>query len=171
MIFSLFDGFGSGLRDPATGVVLHNRGAGFSVDPRSPNLLAPGRRPAHSLMPLLVGDASGVTAAHGTMGGYGQPQIHAQLLLRLDSGEQPAAVVAAPRWVVGRSDDGGRLELAVESTVPGGVQAALRSSGLPIVMLGALDHTVGHAQLVRRQSDGSVVAATDPRAEGAEPIR
>ena len=101
LIFSLFDGFGSGLRDPATGIVLHNRGAGFTLDEGSPNCLAPGRRPAHSLMPVLVADAGGLLGAHGTMGGYGQPQIHAQLVLRLASGLTPQQAVAAPRFVVG----------------------------------------------------------------------
>jgi gamma-glutamyltranspeptidase/glutathione hydrolase len=166
LIFSLFYSFGAGICDPATGVVLHNRGAGFTLDADSPNCLAPSRRPAHSLMPLLLGDDDGVFAAHGTMGGYGQPQIHTQLLLRLRAGQTPAEAVTAPRWVVGRPDDGGELEIDVERSAPAVAQDSLRDAGLPVRLLADLDSEVGHAQLVRRDDSGQLLVATDPRAEG-----
>ena len=166
LIFSLFHSFGAGICDPATGVVLHNRGAGFTLDADSPNCLAPSRRPAHSLMPLLLGGDAGVHAAHGTMGGYGQPQIHAQLLLLLDAGEGPTDAVAASRWVVGRPDEGGPLQAYVERSVPAVAQDSLRRAGLPIRLLADLDSEVGHAQLVRRGDSGELLVATDPRAEG-----
>ncbi len=166
LIFSLFYSFGSGICDPSTGVVLHNRGAGFTLDAGSPNCLAPSRRPAHSLMPLLLADDEGVFAAHGTMGGYGQPQIHAQLLLRLDAGQTPTEAVTAPRWVVGRPDDDGGLQIEVERSAPGVVQDSLGRAGLPVQLLADLDSEVGHAQLVRRDASGALLVATDPRAEG-----
>ena len=166
LIFSLFYRFGAGLRDPRTGVIFHNRGAGFTVDQGAPNCLGPRRRPPHSLMPLLVADEHGLLGAHGTMGGYGQPQIHAQLLLRLSGGLGSQKAVAAPRFVVGRPDDGGPLRVAVEMSFPGSSVAALRRSGLPVERCADGDSEVGHAQLVRRLPDGELDIGTDPRADG-----
>src|SRR3954451_10932151 len=86
LIQSLFNSFGARILEPRTGVLLHNRGAMFSRDREPPNALAPGRRPAHTLMPVLVerdGDLLGVL---GTMGGKVHAQIHVQVLLRLLSG-------------------------------------------------------------------------------------
>ena len=54
LIQSLFHRFGAGILDPDTGIIAHNRGASFSLDPESPNHLAPGKRPAHTLTPGLV---------------------------------------------------------------------------------------------------------------------
>jgi len=117
-------------------------------------------------MPLLLGHGEKVFAAHGTMGGYGQPQIHAQLLLRIAAGEQPGPALAEPRWVVGRPDDGGPLRAYVERSVPGPARESIAAHGLPIHALPDLDAEVGHAQLVRRTVGDGLVAASDPRAEG-----
>ena len=87
IIQSVFYEFGSGILDPTTGVILHNRGAYFSVDPASPNVIGGGRRPAHTLMPVLVRRDGRIVGLHGTMGGSAQAQIHAQLILRTARGE------------------------------------------------------------------------------------
>jgi gamma-glutamyltranspeptidase/glutathione hydrolase len=166
LIFSLFYGFGAGLRDPGTGVVFHNRGAGFTLAEASPNCLAPGRRPAHSLMPLLAARDGALVGAHGTMGGYGQPQIHAQLLLRLASGMEPQDAVTAPRFVVGRPDAGGPLQVFVEETASVAALESIEGAGMPVQLLSELDHEVGHAQLVRRSERGGLATGTDPRADG-----
>ena len=102
LIQSLFDGFGAGLLEPATGVVAQNRGACFTLEPGHPNVLAGGKRPAHTLMPVVVQRAGRLEAVAGTMGGYAQPQIIAMMLVRaFDLGMHPADAVAAPRWLVG----------------------------------------------------------------------
>ncbi|MEU7899573.1 gamma-glutamyltransferase [Nonomuraea sp. NPDC049152] len=90
LIQSLFHGFGSGVLDPSTGVLLHNRGSFFSLDPASPNVIAPGKRPAHTLMPVMVTKGGLLTWVAGTMGGKAQPQILTQVLLRLFEGAGPA---------------------------------------------------------------------------------
>ena len=107
IIQSVFYEFGSGILDPTTGVILHNRGAYFSLDPASPNVIAGGKRPGHTLMPVLVRRDGRIVGVHGTMGGSAQAQIHAQLLLRTARGEAPADAVAAPRFVVGGLGVGG----------------------------------------------------------------
>ena len=100
LIQSLFHSFGSQLLEPGTGVILHNRGSMFSADPASPNHPAPGKRPAHTLMPVVVEHADGRVSAQGAMGGRAQPQIHLQLLRRTLAGATPQQAVAAPRLVV-----------------------------------------------------------------------
>lgn len=173
LIHSLYGAFGSGIREPRTGIIAHNRGASFVLDRDHPNALGPGRRPAHTLMPVLARSGGAITLAAGTMGGSAHPQIHASLLLAvLDRGLDPGPAVALPRWVVGGLEgeddaDGGRAAVHAEATVPEQAKAALRSSGFAIRRLGAVDEGVGHAQLIRIDPAGRLVAGSDPRADGA----
>jgi gamma-glutamyltranspeptidase/glutathione hydrolase len=136
LIQSVFGAFGSGIVEPRTGVLLHNRGAGFSLDPASPNRLAPGRRPAHTLMPVMARRDGRTEIVQGSMGGRAQPQINAQVLLRLLAGDRAQEAVAAPRIVV----EG-------DVTVTDG-------------------DAVGHAQAIRVLPDGGFDAGSDPRADG-----
>ncbi|MGW6461428.1 gamma-glutamyltransferase, partial [Streptomyces sp. NPDC055078] len=168
LIQSLFHSFGSGILDPATGIVPHNRGSFFDLAPGSPNRLGGGVRPAHTLMPVLTRRAGVITGAHGTMGGKAQPQIHAQLALRLNAGDDPAVALARPRWVIGGLGvDEPAGVASVENTVPDAAVAALRGSGYRIRICADLDEQVGHGQLVRRTPDGRFHAATDPRSDGS----
>ena len=101
-------GFGSWLVEPSTGINLHNRGLGFSLEAGHPAELGPGRRPPHTLCPLLVTAPDGSLAATlGTMGGDGQPQILLQVLARLlRHGQQPAEAIGGGRWVLRRGGSG-----------------------------------------------------------------
>jgi gamma-glutamyltranspeptidase/glutathione hydrolase len=177
IIQSVYHGFGSAILEPSTGIVAHDRGACFSLDPASPNLLEGGKRPLHTLMPVMVRRNGRLTIVAGTMGGGAQPQIHAQILSRLlgghgardatgaRAGDEPdpaalAAAVAAPRWIY---DEGG---LFAESRVPESCLASLRSSGMPLELLEPFDESVGHAQYIRIAENGDLEAASDPRADG-----
>src|SRR3546814_13692008 len=73
------DLFGSGVVSPRTGVVWQNRGISFSLDPRHPNCLAPGKLPFHTLNPAMATFDDGRTMVYGTMGGDGQPQTQAAI--------------------------------------------------------------------------------------------
>jgi len=167
LIQSVFHAFGAGLLDPATGVLLHNRGAAFDLRPGSAGELGGGRRPPHTLMPVLVRDgAGGFVGAHGTMGGRAQPQIHTHLALHLSLGRSPSEAVEAPRWIVGQMEAGpGAAVVQMESDVPAAARDALGDTGLPVQILAARDDGVGHAQVVR--AAGRLRAASDPRADGA----
>jgi gamma-glutamyltranspeptidase/glutathione hydrolase len=123
LINSLFDSFGSGIVVPGTGIALHSRGAGFTLDPGHPNRLAPGKRPAHTLVPAMLIDGERVMA-FGVMGADNQAQAHAQVVVNIvDFGMhvQDAGEVTRVRHF----EDG----LAVESGVPEPVRAALRARG------------------------------------------
>lgn len=171
LIQSVFHAFGARILEPATGILLHNRGSFFSLDPRSPNCLAPGKRPAHTLMAVLVERAGELVGVHGTMGGKAQPQIHAQLLLRLLAEATPSAALAAPRWVVGARAAGDPHDLVIaERRQNGDAVGALTAAGWPVRDLPALDEGVGHGQLIRRSAAGDLQAASDPRADGTAAI-
>src|SRR6185369_8138227 len=101
LIQSVYHAFGSGLIDPATGILFHNRGTGFSLDDASPNVIAPRKRPAHTLMPVMTTHEGATRHVLATMGGQGQPQILAQVLLHAIDGASAEAAVSDPRAVVG----------------------------------------------------------------------
>jgi len=165
LIQSVFHGFGAGLLEPETGILLHNRGCAFSLDPASPNLLRPGARPAHSLSPLLV-EGDGVDYVLGTMGGKSQPQILARLLLRLLAGSTPAEAVGEPRWIVGGMEVGQAEDtIHHEADVPAQTLARLETLGMPFVAHPGLAESLGHAQAIEARGD-VFVGASDPRADG-----
>lgn len=168
LIQSLYDGFGAGIREPETGIVCHNRGSAFALDPGHPNALAGGKRPAHTLMPVLVHRDGRLAAVSGSMGGGAQPQINAMSILRaFDLGQDISQVLAAPRWLVGGMELHPGRSVEVESRVPTSVVGALADAGFEPEILEPFDEGVGHAQLIRVADDGSFEVATDPRADGA----
>ena len=167
LIQSLSSGFGSGILEPSTGIICHNRGSAFSLDAESPNVLAGGKRPAHTLMPVLVHRDERLVAATGAMGGGGQPQINFQDLVRaFELGMDPGAAVSAPRWLMGGMDLHPGRSVELEAGVPTWVRDAFERSGFALTLLGEWDDGVGHAHLIRVAEDGTLVAATDPRADG-----
>ena len=157
LIQSLFDSFGSRVREPETGIVLHNRGAWFSLAPGHPNELAGGKRPAHTLLPVVAERDGELAGVLGTMGGFAHAQFLAQVLLRILAGDGPQAAVAAPRWVV----DGGTV-----AAEPGIEHAPFEDAGLRVAGLPPHTDDVGHVQAVWRTGD-RLAAGTDPRADGA----
>ncbi|GAA0997163.1 oxamate amidohydrolase [Acrocarpospora macrocephala] len=172
LIQSVFQTFGAGLLEPGTGIVLHNRGAAFSLDPASPARLTPGSRPPHTLCPLIVDSPAGVLAI-GCQGGRAQPWILAQIapVLLADPEQDPADVLARPRWVVGDVDLGHDRTTLVAEPGLAAVLAAARSRDLPVDERAGPEDIAGHVQLTRRRvaPDGTtrLDAASDPRADGA----
>jgi gamma-glutamyltranspeptidase/glutathione hydrolase len=163
-INSRFAGFGSGLVAGDTGIALQNRGASFSLDDDHPNRLEPGKRPFHTLIPGLVDFAPDAAeddwAAFGVMGGFMQPQGHVQVVSNLvDEGLAPQESLDAPRW---RYREDGRL--AVETRVPEDIQHGLLRREHELAVLPPI--TFGGAQFVRRDADGVLSGATEPRKDG-----
>ena len=167
LIQSLYSGFGAGILEPSTGIVPHDRGACFTLEPGHPNELAPGKRPAHTLMPVAVHRDGDLVALAGTRGGHGQPQIDLMTLVRsFDLDLDPFEAVAGPRWLVGgMSPLRGEPWIEAEGAVPDGVRASFEREGFRVETLEQTDRAVGHAQMVH--VDGAtLLAGSDPRADG-----
>jgi gamma-glutamyltranspeptidase len=173
LIQSLYAGFGSGILEPTTGVVLHSRGSAFSLDPTHPNAIAGGKRPAHTLLPVVVEREGRLAAVTGTMGGGGQPQIDAMSIVRsFDLGMDAGSAVAAPRWLVGGMELGStERALIAEARVPVSTRRAFEGAGYRVETVGDVDEDVGHAHLIRVRDDGSFDAGSDPRADGGVAVR
>lgn len=173
LIQSLFHGFGSLILEPSTGILMHDRGACFVLDPHSPNVLAPGKRPLHTLSPVLAQSADAPDSHRlvvGTMGGHVQPQILTQVFSHLMAGESAQNAVGAPRFTVGawEADDPADM-LSVESDIDHSVLRELDAYTGPRTLLPSHDSRVGHAHAISVTGSGTGThfdTGSDPRADG-----
>jgi gamma-glutamyltranspeptidase/glutathione hydrolase len=164
-IQSNYMGFGSGVVVPGWGVSMQNRGHGFSLDPKSPNVVAPGKRPFHTIIPAFLTRDGKPQMSFGVMGGNMQPQGHLQTLVRmLAHGQQPQTACDAPRW---RFNQG--LEINVEAAMPKATVEGLLERGHQATVLSDSYQDFGAGQFIWRLGDPAVegyVAASDPRRDG-----
>jgi oxamate amidohydrolase len=167
-IQSLYWPFGSGVVLPRTGIVWQNRGAGFSLDPSSPNVLAPGKKPFHTLNPPLARFDDGRVMTYGSMGGDGQPQFQAQIFTRhARFGMSPGDAIAAPRWRLGRTWGEGQVGMGMEDRFDPDLVLALERAGHTIIVLpDAFSDDMGHAGMIVRDRTGRLLGASDPRSDG-----
>jgi gamma-glutamyltranspeptidase/glutathione hydrolase len=167
LIQSIYHEWGSGVVAGETGVVLQNRGAGFTLDASHPNVLAPGKRPFHTLTPFMyLRDGKPLLVA-GTMGGEGQPQTLVAVTTRVvDLGLDVQAAVEAPRWVYGRTWGASTRALSIESRFGDAVAADLTGRGHAVRVLAPWSDTAGHAQALWLEPGGLLVGGGDPRADG-----
>ena len=164
-IQSNYMGFGSGVVLPDAGISLQNRGAGFSMDPASPNVVAGRKRPFHTIIPAFLSHQGRPVMSFGVMGGDMQPQGHLQTLVRmLDYDQQPQAACCAPRWKVNRD-----FTLDVESTMDPAVVEGLKAMGHELKSIEDPYMDFGSGQFIWRLSDNledGYVAASDSRRDG-----
>lgn len=160
-INSLFDGFGSGMVVPGTGICLQNRGAGFSLDPANPNVLAPGKRPYHTIIPAMAFRNGAPWMSFGVMGGFMQPQGHLQVLCNtVDFGMDPQRALDAPRfrWFEG-------ADVALEPEFDSDTRMGLAKRGHTI--LDADREEFGGGQIIMIDSaSGVMLAGSDRRKDG-----
>ena len=172
LIQSNYRGMGSGMTPGDLGFILHNRGELFSLDPDHPNVLAPGKRPFHTIIPGFARFASGARLAFGVMGGAMQPQAQAQVIANVvDFGMDLQAAGDAPRAYHGGSSqpagqpaepDGG--ELSLEPGFGSTVRKQLMDRGHRI---GSAQDVFGGYQAVMHDPDeGILTGASDPRKDG-----
>jgi len=169
MVESLYLMFGSGMVAGDTGIVLHNRGTGFTLDEAHPNALDAGKRPFHTLAPAMAFRNGEPALLFGTRGAHGQPQTQMQILNRVvDQGMDVAAAVAAPRWISGSVDGLDARTLRVESRFGSETIEALRAMGHRVETGDAWDDATGHAHAISiDRAGGFFAAAADPRSDGS----
>jgi gamma-glutamyltranspeptidase / glutathione hydrolase len=161
-IQSNFKGFGSGVVVPDTGIALHNRGWGFTLERGHPNEVAPRKRPFHTIIPGFFTQDGQPLISFGLMGGSMQAQGHVQMAVRIaDQGLNPQAASDAPRWRV--LDD--NIGVAVEWNFPPEAIEGLRARGHQVKVAQRFDTEFGCAQFALKTQNG-YVAASDHRKDG-----
>lgn len=167
-IQSLYFDFGSAYMAKNTGIILQNRGSFFSLDQSSPNVLEPGKRTFHTLMPGMVMKNGKPYLLLGTQGGEGQPQTQLSILTAvLDYGCSIQEAISLPRWVYGRTWGEGGDELKLEQRFGADVIQQLIAMGHEVVPLGEWDDMMGQAQGIMISENGVLSGAADPRGDGA----
>ena len=168
-IQSNYMGFGSGCVEPTFGISLQNRGHGFSLKDGSPNVVAPGKRPFHTIIPAFLTKKGQPIMSFGVMGGNMQPQGHLQTLVRmLDYGQNPQAACDAPRW---RFNAGRAIN--VEAAMNPATVQGLKDLGHEVEVINDSYQDFGAGQFIWRvgeekgkPSEEGYVIASDPRRDG-----
>ena len=172
-IQSVFHGFGSSWVIPETGILLNNRLTGFSLDPNSPNIIAPGKRPAHTLNAFTVVNADGtLNIVGGTPGANIQVQSNLQLIVNLvDLKMNVQEAIESPRWQhlkeAGQSseEETGSGVLEIENRVSTEVLEGLRAKGHEVKAIAPWGHG-SSVQLMQVLPNGTLAFGSDPRCEG-----
>jgi len=164
-IQSNYMGFGSGCVEPQFGISLQNRGHAFSLLDGSPNQVAPGKRPFHTIIPAFLTRAGQPVMSFGVMGANMQPQGHVQTLVRMiDHQQNPQAACDAPRW---RFNAG--LGINVEASMNPQTVQALQARGHRLEVLSESYQDFGAGQFICHTdtpSGSAYVAASDARRDG-----
>jgi len=188
---SNYQNFGTGLVPEGCGFTLQNRGNNFALGPEDhPNLLAPGKRPYHTIIPAMAvhEDTGELFASLTNMGGFMQPQGHVQLLVNmLDYNMDPQEAVDAPRFCIHATAaqsaaftmeagaDPSRMperdvvqHVSIEPGVDEAVVEELRAMGHPVNIVTGGDRALfGRAQIIRRLPSGVYAGGSDHRADGS----
>lgn len=158
LIYSIYHGFGSGIASEKFGILLQNRGAGFTLEQGHPNEMAPGKRPMHTIIPAMLCDQDQVRMPFGVMGGAYQPCGHARLVTNLiDFGLDLQSAIDAPRCF----SDAGNMK--IERGYSDSTCAALASLGHKI---STPDTPLGGAQAIDIHPSGVLIGGSDARKDG-----
>ncbi len=167
LINSTFQGFGSGLVVPETGIALQNRGALFSLDKSHPNFLEPNMRPFHTIIPCMVTKNNKLFLSFGVMGGFQQPQGHLQVISNIvDYGFSPQDSLDALRFSLDVDD---MKTISVEDDLDTKIIEDLKSKGHKINVVAGNERIMfGGAQVAQYNHDTGVISlGTEPRKDGS----
>ena len=167
MLQTVYFDWGSGMIAGDTGILWHNRGASFNLDPASPNCLKPGKRPFHTLNPGMYLKQGRPHLLYGTQGADGQPQTLAAVLTRLiDYDMDPLTALSRPRFLLGKTFSDSRDSLKLEKDAGEEVFKQLAERGHEMSPIPAQSPLAGHPGAIRINADGSITGAHDPRSDG-----
>jgi len=162
LIESVFSAFGGATVVPGTGILLNNRLSGFSLDPLSPNALAPGKRPVHTLNTVIALEGSIPRFVFGTPGRHAQVQTNFQLAVALiDHEMEVQRAIEEPRWY----HESGRA-LKIENRFAEQTRKGLAAKGHEIALVGDWAEVTGGAQAIAIDENGVFSGGADPRREG-----
>jgi gamma-glutamyltranspeptidase len=170
LIQSLYYGFGSRVMAPGTGIMLHNRGASFTLDPNHVNHLVGGKRPMHTLIPALATRDGETSFVFGTRGADGQPQTQFQLISNIvDHVMNPQEAVEAPRWCMGGTTPETPADIFhLESRFKTEVFDGLEQRGYKVAQVAPVDDMMGTAACIGLDREqGCFIGGADPRGDGA----
>jgi gamma-glutamyltranspeptidase / glutathione hydrolase len=164
LIQSNYMRFGSGLVPPGTGFMLQNRGALFNLVENHPNRLEPRKRPLHTIIPGFM-QKDGICIGFGIMGGFNQPQAHAQFVADIaDYGFNLQEALEAGRFT---KDTFEGCDVTIEDLVPEDVRLQLESLGHELTVARPRSELFGFGQAVMSDPNGIHFGASDPRHDGA----
>jgi gamma-glutamyltranspeptidase/glutathione hydrolase len=164
LIQSLFGSFGSGLVAPGTGIMLHNRGGLFTLDEKHVNVLAPRKRPLHTIIPAFM-QKGDVKIGFGIMGGFNQAQAHAQFVADVaDYGLDIQQALEAGRFTKGSFAG---CDVQIEALVPDKVRTELMALGHDVRIVPPRSGVFGYGQAVMSDGAGVHFGASEPRHDGA----
>jgi gamma-glutamyltranspeptidase/glutathione hydrolase len=160
-IQSNYEGFGSGVVIPGTGISMQNRGACFVTERGHVNQIGPGKRPYHTIIPAFVTQGGAPLMSYGVMGGFMQPQGHAQVLTRLiDFHQNPQAALDSPRWQVMSG-----LKVEIEPGFEPSLYEELKRRGHEVTIAKDRNVAFGRGQCIYKMDDG-YLGASDQRGDG-----
>jgi gamma-glutamyltranspeptidase/glutathione hydrolase len=164
-IQSIYAEFASAVTVEGMGFLLQNRGGGFTLDAGHPNVLAPGKRPFHTIIPAFM-ERGTQHIGFGIMGGPNQPMAHAQFVSNIaDYGMNVQAALEAPRFTKKTSSG---CDVSIESRVPSHTLQQLSERGHQIAIRRQYTQEMGRGQAIMHDSQTKTnYAASDPRADGS----
>lgn len=158
LIYSIFNDFGSGIASDKFGILLQNRGGGFTLEKGHPNELKGGKRPMHTIIPAMVKKNGKVIMPFGVMGGAYQPNGHARFVTNMvDYGMDPQSAIDAPRAFSEAGD------MKVERGYSDQVRQELADLGHSVTIPTT---AIGGAQAILMHDSGVLEGASDPRKDG-----
>lgn len=158
LIYSIFHGFGSGIASEKFGILLQNRGAGFSLTPGHDNEMGPGKRPLHTIIPGMLRQNDRIVAPFGVMGGAYQATGHVRFMSNLvDYGMDVQESLDAPR-AFAEAD-----VLTIERGYSPQVRQELADMGHKVVVP---ETAIGGGQAIRLHDSGVLEGGSDPRKDG-----
>jgi gamma-glutamyltranspeptidase/glutathione hydrolase len=164
LIQSIYQGFGTGLVPEGSGFALHNRGALFTLEEGHPNVLAPRKRPLHTIIPGFMQNGD-IRIGFGIMGGFNQAQAHAQFVANIvDYGMDIQQALEAGRFTKPTFDG---ADVDVEELVPEAARQELVALGHDVTVISPRTGIFGHGHAVMSDGTGVHFGASEPRHDGA----